>query len=339
MRSVYLTEPFKFETRESENLKPAADEVLLKIDQVGICGSDILIYHGQHKFASMPLVMGHECAASVEEIGEDVHGLSKGDLVTVQPQLFCGKCYACRRGSTNVCEKLSFMGVHKDGFFREYAVVPSWNVIKLPPSFTVDAAMLVEPLAVAANAARKGRAEKGSRAVVIGAGGIGNLTAQALMAHGVDVMIADIQDYKLSIAKECGIPHCVNTLNANLKEEIYKSFNGEEADVIYDCAAVPAVMRQIIECAANSSTVVVVGNYKEPVELMMSMLQRREIALLGVMQYTREDFLKAVDLLESGRINIDGIIARRYPLENIAEAFKYIDDFPREIMKVAIERG
>ncbi len=114
----------------------------------------------------------------------------------MQPQVFCGTCYACTHGSTNVCESLSFMGVHQEGFFAEYCVVPAWNVVKMPENTTEDMAMLVEPFAVANNAVRKGKVKAGSRVVVIGAGTIGNLVAQAAVALGAEVMITDVLDNK-----------------------------------------------------------------------------------------------------------------------------------------------
>ena len=337
MRAIQITEANTFKSIKQKKCKPKNGEVLLKIIQVGICGSDILIYHGKHKYAKLPLVMGHECAAIVEDVGEGVDTVAIGDLVTVQPHFFCNDCYACKRGSTNVCEDLVFMGVHIDGFFREYVTVKSWNVLKLPSSFTIDMAMLVEPLAVAVNAARKGDVKEGERAVVIGAGTIGNLTAQSLAAMGVEVLISDILDNKLFIVGNCGIHHCLNTSCMDLEEGIQRSFNGGKVSAIYDCAAVPKVMKQIIDCAANSSKIIIIGSYKEPVELDITRLQRREISLLGVMQYSREDFLNAIAMLNEGKININGIITRRYSLDNLNEAFQYIDEQPQNVMKVAIE--
>ena len=151
---------------------PEVDQALLKIYQCGICGSDIQIYHGLHPFAKKPLVMGHECVAEVVRTGSGVLDLVPGDLVTVQPQIFCHTCQACRSGHSNVCENMNFMGVHTDGFFAEYAAVPAWNVLRLDHGISRDAAMLTEPVAVAVNAARKGRVMTGMRVAVVGAGTI-----------------------------------------------------------------------------------------------------------------------------------------------------------------------
>lgn len=328
--------PYVFELDEVAVPEPKPGEVLLKILQAGICGSDILICHGKHKYAKLPVVMGHEAVALVERCGEGVEGLTAGDLVTIQPQYFCGSCYACRHGNTNVCENLHFMGVHVDGFFTEYFCAPAWNVVKLPAGFTRAMGQLVEPLAVAVNAIRKGDVREGTRVVVIGAGPIGNLTAQVAKAAGAVVMVADLMQNKVDIAKAVGIQYCINSKNRNLGEEILRCF-GDKADVIYDCAAVPAVFNQAIETAANSSKVVIVGSYKDRVELDVTQIQRREIDLRSVMQYTRGDFLNAVEFLGTKKIVVDGLISQEFPLKKVKEAFLYIDEHRDTVMKVAIK--
>ena len=337
MLKVVYVDPLQFSLEHAEIPEIGADDVLLRILQVGICGSDIQIYHGLHQYAKKPLVMGHECAAIVERTGENVTHVASGDLVTVQPQIFCGKCYACRNGNTNVCEKLSFMGVHQDGFFAEYCSVLGWNVIKMPENATADMAMLTEPFAVAQNAVRKGCVGQGTRAVVIGAGTIGNLVAQAAVNLGAEVMITDVLDNKLETAGKCGIHHCVNTVGLDVRQEIRNQFGGEPADVIFDCAAVPALFEQLFAYAANGSRIVIVGNYKRQVSFDPQQLQRREICLQGVMQYTREDYLRGVEMISSGKVVTDCIITNRFRLAQLQDAFSFIDEHPGEVMKVAIE--
>lgn len=336
MISIVLTAPYEFTRQIRPVPEPGKNEVLLHIEQIGICGSDMQIYHGKHQHAKCPLVMGHECAAHIAALGENVSGLQTGDFVTVQPQIFCRDCYACRHGHTNACENLSFMGVHRDGFFQEYAVVPAWNVVEAAGE-TSDKAMLTEPMAVAVNAVHKGEMGLGKRAVVIGAGTIGNLVAQAAIALGAEVAITDILDRRLGLAAECGIRHCINTsAKVDLKRELHNHFDGESADVIFDCAAVGSLFEELLETAANASRLVVVGNYKAPVTFDVQRLQRREMQMYGVMQYTREDFLEARALLASGKIHTDRLITNRFPLNHLKEAFEYIDEDPGRSMKIAI---
>lgn len=325
---------FKKEFRDTPQCN--ANEVLIRLKQVGICGSDIQINHGLHPVAQMPLIMGHECVGVVEAIGENVTNVHCGDLVTVQPQLMCGTCYACTHETPNVCENLKFMGVRIDGFFCEYAVVPAWNVLPLPQSMPLDAAMLAEPVAVAINAARKAGARKGLKAAIIGAGTIGNLVAQACSGMGAQTLITDIQDKRLEIAKRCGVDFAVNTGKVDLETAFSQCFGKDGPDVILDCAAVPAVFHQIMNQAKNGTKIVVVGNYKKPVEINLSRLQRSELQIVGVMQYTREDFLNGISLLEKDKIRWEEIVTNHYPLENLSEAFSYIDEHPQDVLKVAV---
>lgn len=338
MRVVKNTTKGIFETFDVDMPHPDKDQILIRIIQCGICGSDIQIYHGLHPCAKTPLIMGHECVAEVAEVGREQELFSVGDLVTVQPQVFCHTCHACRVGHTNVCENMKFMGVHIDGFFAEYALVPAWNVLKLDKNMNRDAAMLAEPVAVTVHAAKRGGVKPGMRVVVIGAGTIGNLTAQVCRLIGAKVMITDIQDSKLKIAAKCKIDFCVNTSRISLMDGILQSFDGQKADVIIDCAAASRVFPEIMECATGGTEVVLVGNYKELVKIDLTKIQRREIDLYGVMQYNRDDFADAISYLEKGKILTEHIITKHYPLDKVGEAFAYIDEHP-DTMKIAIDVG
>lgn len=324
LKNIYLDRP-----------SPGAGEVLLKILQCGICGSDIQIYHGLHPYAKQPLVMGHECVAEVIESGSDVTEILTGDLVTVQPQIFCNKCSECSSGHTNVCKNMQFMGVHIDGFFSEYVVVPAWNVLKLDKKMDHDAAMLVEPVAVTINAAKRGGVQHGMRVLVIGAGTIGNLTAQVCRQRGAEVVITDIQDSKLALAGNCGILHCVNTSRTDLRVCIEKGVNGKKFDLIVDCAAIPSVFEEIVQYIPGGSGIAVVGNYKQKIKVDLSKIQRKEINVYGVMQYSREEFSCAIQMLKNGEIKVKEIISARFPLEKLNDAFTYISGHP-ETMKVAV---
>ncbi|MGI6010246.1 MAG: zinc-dependent alcohol dehydrogenase [Ruminococcus sp.] len=335
MLSVLCTKKGQLKNINGKIPFPEENELLIKIHQCGICGSDIQIYHGQHPYAKKPLVMGHECIAEVVKTGKNVKNVIKGDWITVQPQVFCGECPECNSGHTNVCENMKFMGVHIDGFFSEYAVVPEWNAIKLDNSENSDAAMLTEPAAVAVNASRRAGIQPGMYVVVIGAGTIGNLTAQVCRQMGAKVLITDIQDSKLDFAKKCDIDYCINTSDMDLKQGIKKGFGEKQADLIIDCAAVSGVFGQMVQCAMGGSKIVLVGNYKKEVTIDLSKIQRKEIDIRGVMQYNRNDFVGAIQLLKHRHIKTEGMISERFSLENLGKAFTYIEEHP-EVMKVAI---
>ena len=321
---------------------PAAGQgqVVVKMLAVGICASDVQIYHGRHKYVTFPLVQGHEGIGIVHEVGPGVDHVKKGDRVNIQQQLACGECQACRKGRHNVCHSLKCIGVHEDGLFSEYFLSPSWNVIKVPDDFTTDKGMLVEPASVGVNCAQVAGVKPGERVVVIGAGIIGNFTAQASRAMGAaDVMVADISDAKLDIARRNGITKCVNTKNADLREAILEAWGGELPEVVFDCAGVEATLKQAISVVANASRVVIVANFKDPVTLEVPTFQRREIAILSIMGTVKESSIAAIKYLHDGTMHIEGIISQRFPLAKIMDAYKYIDDNAATVMKVAIDIG
>jgi len=338
MKQVRITAPYTFQVEEAAVPEPSASEVLLKIDYIGVCASDMQIYHGKHKFMTFPVILGHEAAATVEKTGAQVTDFAAGDKVTIEPQVFCGECFPCKSGRFNVCEKLSVFGVHRDGCSREYMAIDQKYLHKVPSSMRPELIALVEPFAVGVGSVRRSAKLSGANVAVIGAGTIGNFTAQAAKALGAGkVIITDISQPKLDWAKECGIDYCVNTKDKNLKEVIKDCFGMRRADIIIDCAASPAVFKSILEAARQCSEIIITGNYKEPVEFTVPLLQRQEISMIGHMMYVREDYRIAIDLLAGGKIATEKTITKEFPFAEYEEAFKYADANPDSIMKLMIK--
>ena len=337
MKSVRTVAPFEVEVFDSPIPEPEQGQVVVRMLAVGICASDVQIYHGKHKYVTFPLVQGHEGIGIVEKAGAGT-SLKKGDKVNIQQQIACGVCHACKKGRHNVCVSLKGIGIKTPGLFTEYFLSPEWNAIKVPADFDVDKGMLVEPASVGVNSARVAGVKPGERAVVIGAGIIGNFTAQACRALGAaDVLITDIADAKLEIARQNGIKHCVNTKTEDLQEAIKKAFGEEPPDLVFDCAGTEGTLKQAIAVTANAGRVVIVANFKEPVTLDIPTFQRREIAIYSVMGTVKESTIEAIDLLHTDKMTINGIISARFPLEKMKEGYQYIDDNPATVMKVAIE--
>ncbi|MDR1535300.1 MAG: alcohol dehydrogenase catalytic domain-containing protein [Planctomycetota bacterium] len=338
MKSARTIAPGQVEIHESPIPAAGPGQVLVKMLSVGICASDVQVYHGKHKYAKFPLVQGHEGIGVVEAAGAGVAHVKRGDYVNIQQQLACGSCYACKKGRHNVCLSLKGIGILADGLFTEYFLSPAWNVIKLPEGFGIDRGMLVEPTSVGVNSARVARIRPGERAVILGAGIIGNLTAQVCLALGAaDVLVTDIAGEKLEIAERDGIPHCLNTRELGLKDAIGQAFAGNPPDLVFDCAGVPASIHSALEVAANASRVVIVANFKEAVTFEIPSFQRREIAILSVMGTVKESSVEAIELLAKGKVRLDGVISRRFPLSRMGEAYQYVDDNPATVMKVAID--
>ena len=338
MKQVRITGPFVFQTGEADIPAAGDGEVLLKIDCVGICASDMQIYHGKHRFMRYPVILGHEAAARVEKTGSRVSGFARGDTVTIEPQVFCGECFPCKNGRFNVCENLSFIGVHRDGCSQEYLALDAKYLHKVPPSMPVELVTLVEPFAVGVGAVRRSSRLTGANVAVVGAGAIGNFTAQAAKALGAEkALITDINQGRLDWAAECGIDYCVNTSGKSLKEAINDCFGKRRADIIIDCAAAGPGFRSILEAARPCSEIIVTGNYKEPVEFTVPLLQRQEISMLGHMMYVREDYQIAIELLAEGKIAAAKTVSKVFPFDEYVTAFEYADANADSIMKLMIK--
>lgn len=338
MLQANLTAPFTIELQEVAMPEIKNSEVLLKILYVGICGSDIQMYHGKHQYMTFPVVIGHELSAVIVKAGKDVKDFALDDIVTVEPQVVCGECYSCQIGRFNVCEKLKVLGVHSDGFMAQYVAVEPKYLHMCDKSMNRQEIALVEPLAVGVGAVKRAGNYKGANILVIGAGTIGNMIAQAAKALGADkVMVSDINPMKLALAKKCGVDFAINVAQTPLKDAIAEHFGKRKADIIIDTAANPASFKNILEVARTSSTIVITGNYKDPVELNMPIIQRQEISLLGHMMYVREDFQDAISFIKDGKIHTEGFITAVYPFKKTLDAFHFIDECPNDFMKILID--
>ena len=343
MKVARLMAPFQIEMQQAPIPEPGPNEVVLKNMYLGVCTSDLQIYHGKHAYAAMPVTMGHEEAGIVYKVGENVTEWKPGDRVILQPQLFCGECYPCKTGHFNVCESLKVIGVHVDGCACEYTAVPAWNLHRLPDNVSFREAALIEPIAVGFGVVRRINEVTditGKRVCVVGAGTIGNLVAQACKAMGAGpVMITDILQDKLDLALKCGIDYAENTREQTLAQAIDKCFGADKADIIVDSAANPFVFQSIMDAARKASIVVLSGNYKEPVQLDVTQIQRREITVLGHMMYIRQEFEDGLRHLSLGNIHTEGLITQEWTLDQYAEAFQFIDDHPADVVKMIVKIG
>lgn len=346
MKAVRLTAPYQFETVDLPIPEPGPDEVVLKNMYLGVCTSDLQIYHGLHAYSKitvsgMPQIMGHEEAGIVYKVGKNVTEYKPGDRVILQPQLFCGECCPCKTGHFNVCESLKVIGVHVDGCACEYTAVPAWNLHRLPDNVSFRVGSLIEPLAVSFGVVRRINEVtdiRGKKICVVGAGTIGNLVAQSCKAMGSGpVLITDILPEKLELARQCGIDYAENTREQTLAQAIEKCFGSDKADIIVDSAATPFVFKSIMEAARKASIVVLSGNYKEPVSLDVTQIQRREITVLGHMMYIRQEFEDGLRHLSLGNIHTEGLITQEWTLDEYADAFRFIDEHPGDVVKMIVK--
>src|SRR4030042_152799 len=205
MQQAIMIQPGKIEYREVPVPQLSPDEVLIQVMRIGICGSDIHVYHGLHPYTSYPVVQGHEVSGVIAEVGPRVKELGRGDKVVFMPQVTCGECYPCRHGMCHICDSLKVMGFQTHGAAQEYFPIRADRVLRLPETVSLDHAALVEPIAVAVHALSRFGSVEGMTVLVLGCGTIGNLVAQvAAASRAKKVMVTDISEYKLEKAWLCG---------------------------------------------------------------------------------------------------------------------------------------
>ena len=338
MLQQVMTAPGKIEFREIETPVPKASEVLIRIMKIGVCGSDIHVWHGKHPFTSYPVTQGHEVSGEIAALGAGVENLEVGQKVTIQPQVVCGKCYPCRHGKYNLCETLKVMGFQTTGVASEYFAVDAAKVTPLPQEMSFDEGAMIEPLAVAVHAVRKFGDMRGMRVAVLGAGPIGILVAQAAKGMGAEsVLITDISDLRLEKARQCGVDFCVNTREADFGEALVSSFGPDKADVIYDCAGNNVTMGQAIRCARKGSTIILVAVFAGMAEVDLAVLNDHELDLNTTMMYRNEDYLEAIELVRAGKVDLKPLISKHFAFRDYAEAYRYIDENRETTMKVIID--
>ena len=324
MKQALMTEPGNIIFQDVPMPEVGLDDVLIKLEKIGVCGSDIHVWHGKHPYTSYPVVQGHEIAATVVELGTNVTDFEVGDLVTVMPQVVCGKCYPCTHGLYNDCEELKVRGFQTTGLASEYFAAPASWTLKLPKDMNMDHAAMIEPLACGVHAARRAGDLEGRKIVVMGGGTIGNLTAQALVAMGAEgVLVSEVSKCRLEVAKKCGLKVNAPTI-VPLDEAIRSEFGPDRADVIF-------------ECIGKGSTVIVMGVVADPYPVNMGFVQDHELNVLGTAMYRVEDWEIAIDLVNKGLINLEPLVTHHVPFMSYPDAYRLIDEQKDKAMKVIID--
>lgn len=333
---MYAPHQVSFRTVPVPQVLPG--QVKVKIKMIGICGSDIHVFHGTHPFTSYPVTQGHEVSGEIVEIGENVTGLTLGQMVTIEPQVVCGKCYPCRHGKYNLCESLKVMGFQTTGTASTYFVVDASKITPLPAGMDEKAGAMIEPLAVAVHAVRRAGDVRGMKIAVLGAGPIGNLVAQAAKGLGAEsVLITDVSDYRLELAKKVGVDFTANTRTFNFGEAMLDCFGPDKADVIYDCAGNNTTIGQAIQYARKGSTIILVAVFAGMAQADLAVLNDHELDLNTTMMYRHEDYLTAMELVEQGKVQLVPLQSKVFPFGQYQQAYEYIDANRETTMKVLID--
>ena len=337
MLRATMTRPGAIEFDEVPAPAAGPDEVLVRVRRIGVCGSDIHVYHGKHPYTSYPVVQGHEFSAEVVDSGTP-GGPAAGTLVTAPPQITCGECASCRSGQYHICEKLRVMGFQAPGVAQEYFTLPAAEVICLPENFTPELGALVEPTAVAVHALRRAGEVEGRGVLVLGAGPIGNLVAQVARWRGArSVMITDISDYRVEVARRCGIDRAVNTRQESLEDVIHTAFGASGPELTLECVGAEETAGQAIRFARKGSTIVVVGVFGDRPKVDLGLVQDRELQLVGTLMYQRNDYLDAIRCLSEGGVCAEPLLSVTFPFRRYLDAYHYIEENRDRVMKVMVD--
>ncbi len=337
MLQQIMTKPYEIEFQEVAVPEVKENQVLVKIMNIGICGSDIHVYHGKHPFTSYPVTQGHEVSGEIVELGAGVHEFAVGQKVTIEPQVYCGECHPCRHGKYNLCEELKVMGFQTTGTASEFFAVDASKVTALPQEMSYEEGAMIEPLAVAVHAVKQMGDVTGMNIAVLGAGPIGNLVAQTAKGMGAaKVMITDISDLRLQKAAECGIDVCVNTLENDFGEAMAEAFGRDKADVIYDCAGNNITMGQAIKYARKGSTIVLVAVFAGMAQIDLAVANDHELDIKSTMMYRHDDYMDAIYLVNEGKVSLRPLISKTFAFRDYLAAYQYIDANRETTMKVLI---
>jgi L-iditol 2-dehydrogenase len=338
MQQAVMTNPGQIEFRDVPKPTPQPNEVLIQVKRIGVCGSDIHVYHGLHPYTSYPVVQGHEVSGTVAELGAEVKDFAPGDAVVFMPQVTCGECYPCRHGMYHICDSLKVMGFQTNGAAQEYFPVRAEMVLKLPGSISLDQAALIEPVSVAVHALSRYGSLDGLNVLVLGAGTIGNLVAQVAAASGANkVLITDVSVYKLRKARECGLEHVLNPQQDDLGQAILHTFGPDKADLIVECVGVQDTITQAVANARKGSAIIVVGVFGKKPLVDLGLVQDRELSLVGTLMYQKVDYLRAIDLVSDGKLRLDQLITQRFAFKDYLQAYEAIESSGGQYMKVMID--
>jgi L-iditol 2-dehydrogenase len=344
MKALLLSEYNRLELVDLPLPRPARDELLVRVEACGICGSDVHGYDGSSGRRIPPIVMGHEAAGTVAALGPDARGAKEGDRVTFDSTIYCGECEFCRRGEMNLCARRQVLGVstpeyRRAGAFAEYVVVPSRIVHPLPASIGFHEAAMIEPLAVAVHAVSLSEIPENGAALVVGAGMIGLLVLQALREAGcVRVYVADIDDSRLELAKQLGAAYAINARTADPVSELQRLTSGAGVDAAFEAVGASATVKAAIESVRKGGTVVLIGNIAPQVEIPLQTVVSREIRLHGSASSSGE-YPRCIDMLARGAVDVKPLISIVAPLEEGPRWFERLHAREANLIKVILTPG
>jgi 2-desacetyl-2-hydroxyethyl bacteriochlorophyllide A dehydrogenase len=316
-------------------VEPAAGQVQIRVSYCGLCGTDLHLFHGAmaHRLR-LPHVMGHEMSGTIAAVGAGVEGWREGDRVTVRPLDPCGNCPACRAGHSHICHNLKFIGIDTPGALQGLWTVPAHTLHRLPDALSLRQAALIEPIAVACHDVRMGEVEAGHAVVVIGGGPIGVLVALVAQARGARVVLAEVNQFRVELARGLGID-AVNPMETDLPGLIGERTAGTGADVVFEVSGSAAGAEMMTKLPRTRGRIVAVAIFAEPPKVDLFRFFWRELKLTGARVYEEQDFEAAIRLAAAGGLPLEKLITTVVPLGKVEEGLRLMER-GGEVMKVLV---
>lgn len=334
MKTLVCTTPGEFEYTERDKPLIKKGNTILRIQRIGICGTDLHAFEGTQPYFQYPRVLGHELAATIEET--DAEGFRKGDTVTIIPYFYCGECIACRSGKTNCCVSLGVCGVHIDGGMTEYFSVPSWSLLP-GEGLGFDELALVEPLAIGAHAVRRAAVLANEFVLVMGAGPIGLGTMEFCRIAGGRVIAMDINETRLNFCKEkLKIEHIVNASSPDIYNQLKKITGGDMPTVVIDATGNLKAINQAFQYLSHGGRYVLVGLQKENIIVNHPEFHKREATLMSSRNATRDDFRHVVSSMKKGLVDPATYITHRVNFADVKENFEGWLDPANKVIKAIV---
>jgi len=338
MKTLICTTPGKLEYDDREKPTVTKSHAILKINRIGICGTDLHAFEGTQPFFNYPRVLGHELSAELVD-GDGIDGFKKGELVSIIPYFYCGKCIACRTGKPNCCAQINVCGVHSDGGMTEYLSVPSYSLLH-GEGLSHDSLALVEPLAIGAHGVRRAEVVVGEFVLVIGAGPIGLGTMEFARIAGGKVIALDINDSRLKFCKEkLKVEHIINAASPDVVDQLKQITNGDMPSVVIDATGNLKAINNAFQYLAHTGRYVLVGLQKGEISFSHPEFHKREATLMSSRNATREDFEHVISSLKNGFVDPTKYITHRVTFGKVKSEFENWLNPANGVIKAIIELG
>lgn len=337
MKAIQIVKPNELKVIDMDMPKiEQPNEVLVKMKAAGICGSDVGIYHGTNAAATYPRVIGHEMVGEIVEVGSAVTNRKVGDRVIIDQVTACGSCYACRKGRPNVCGNLKVRGVHLDGGYREYMVVPEQDCYLLPDFLADEDAVMIEPTTIAVQACSRAELCAEDNLMIIGAGALGNSILRiSRLFHPNKLIMVDIDDNKLAECLKNGATDVINSKTEDVVARAHELTDGYGPTVTIDAACFKGSLLTACQATGNAGRVITMGFSVAPDEINQFVITSKELDVRGSRLQNRK-FQTVIDLVNEHKVDLSGSISHTFHFLEAQKAFDFNDTHDPAIRKIVL---